>query len=192
MASATEAREAFLQEVFGEIVKVEISVKETAVQVRSMVDEFRKSEAVISLKTSELLDAANQLAKSNEIVSLQSRKALDAVVRRIEAGTITLNDAVRPLTELSNGLYKAAKDEAEKHAYNYMLKKEKKLDSMLATMDVFLQQIELASERLPQLEFPPQKVSQINEGNINYLKNGWDIRIWRRYLKNIWVKKQKN
>lgn len=192
MANATEAREAFLQEVFGEIVKVEKSVKETAAQVRSMVDEFRKSEAVISLKTSELLDAANQLARSNEIVSRQSRNALDAVVRRIEDGTISLNNAVGPLTELSNGLYKAAKDEAEKHAYNYMLKKEKKLDSMLATMDVFLQQVELASERLPQLEFPPQKVSQINEGNINYLKNGWDIRIWKRYIKNIWVKKQKS
>lgn len=191
MANATEAREAFLQEVFGEIVKVEKSVKQTAAQVQSMVDEFRKSESVISLRTSELLDAANQLAKSNEIVSRQSRNALDAVVRRIEGGTISLNNAVGPLTGLSNGLYKAAKEEAERHAYNYMLKKEKKLDSMLATMDVFLQQIELASERLPQLEFPPQKVSQINEGNINYLKNGWDIRFWKRYIQNIGLKKQK-
>lgn len=191
MANATDAREAFIQEVFGEIVKVEKSVKETAAQVRNMVVELRQSEAAISLKTSQLLEAANQLAKSNEIVSLDSKKELKWAIRNIEAGTIELGNAMKPLTDLTLGLKEVGRVEAEKQIYSMLARKEKKIDSMLAVMDVFLQQIELASERLPQLQYSPQNVSQINEGNIKYLKNGWDIRTWKRDLQNMLAKRLK-
>jgi hypothetical protein len=188
MANPTDAREAFIHEVFGEIVKVEKSVKETAAQVRSMVDELRQSESAISVSTGSLIAAANQLAQGNALVSDIAKDELKWAIDRIETGTANLARAVEPLTDLTLGLREVARDEAHKRTFEFLEKQEKKIDSMLAIMDVFLQQIEMASERLPLLSTPPYKVSQIKEGNIEHLKSGMSLRAMKRDIQNIMVK----
>lgn len=182
MANPTDAREAFIHEVFGEIVKVEKSVKETAAQVRSMVVELKQSEAAISINTRSLIAAANQLAQGNALVSDKGKDDLEWVIDRIVTGTANLARSVEPLTDLTLGLREVARDEAKKRTFDFLEKKEKKLDSMLAVMDVFLQQIELASERLPQLATPPYNASQVKNGNLEYLKSGMDMRTFKRRL----------
>lgn len=184
MANPTDAREAFIQEVFGEIVKVEKSVKETAAQVKSMMVELKQSEAAISMNTRSLIDAANQLALGNALVSGKSKDELKWAIDRIETGTANLARAIQPLTDLTLGLREVARDEAKSRAIDFLERKEKKLDAILITMDIFLQQIELASERLPQLSTPPHKVSQITEGNGEYARKGMDMRAFKRSLRN--------
>lgn len=188
MANPTDAREAFIQEVFGEILKVEKSVKATADQVNSMVVSLARAEAVISFDTEQLVKAANQLAISHSIVDERSKAELKDAIHRINTSTANLATTMQPLTELTLGLREVARVEAKKQMVDFLDRKEKKLDSMLAVMDVFLQQIELASERLPQLATSPSKVSQINEGNMQYLKDGWSLRSMKRYLQNMRAK----
>ena len=185
MANPTDAREAFIQEVFGEILKVEKSVKATADQVNSMVVSLARAEAVISFNTEQLVKAANQLAISHSIVDEKSKAELKDAIHGINTSTANLAMTMQPLTELTLGLREVARVEAKKQMVDFLDRKEKKLDSMLAIMDVFLQQIELASERLPQLATSPCKVSQINEGNIQYLKAGWSLRSMKRYVQNM-------
>lgn len=182
MANPTDAREAFIQEVFGEILKVEKSVKATADQVNSMVVSLARAEAVISFNTEQLVKAANQLAISHSIVDGKSKAELKDAIHGINTSTANLAMTMQPLTELTLGLREVARVEAKKQMVDFLDRKEKKLDSMLAVMDVFLQQIELASERLPQLTTAPCKVSQINAGNIQYLKAGWSLRSMKRYV----------
>ena len=185
MANPTDAREAFIQEVFGEILKVEKSVKDTADQARNMVVELRQSEVAISINTKSLIDAANQLAMGNALVSVKSKDELKWAIDRIETGTANLAKAIKPLTDLTLGLREVARIEAKKQMVDFLDKKEKKLDSMLAIMDVFLQQIEIASERLPHLTTIPQKVSLINEENIEYSKKGIFLRAMKRDVENL-------
>lgn len=184
MTNPTDAREAFIQEVFGEILKVEKSVKATADHLDYLIISVAQAEAAISFNTEQLVKATNQLAVSHSIVDAKSKVELKDAIHRINTSTVNLATTMQPLTELTLGLREVARVEAKKQMVDFLDRKEKKLDSMLAVMDVFLQQIELASERLPQLATAPRKVSQINEGNMQYLKDGWSLRTMKRYLQN--------
>ena len=185
MANPTDAREAFIQEVFGEILKVERSVKDTADQVKSMLAELRQTETTISSNSKQLVAAANQLAKSNNMVTDRSKEELKWAIHGISERTAELARAMQPLTDLTLGLRDVARVEARNQILELLDRKEKKLDSMLAVMDVFLQQIELASERLPQLATAPYKASQINEENIEYSKKGMYLRTMSRSVANF-------
>ena len=115
-------------------------------------------------------------------MSDKAKDELKWAIDRIETGTANLARAVEPLTNLTLGLRDVARVEAKKQTFDFLEKKEKKLDYILAAMDVFLQQIDIASERLPQLAIPPCNVSQVNNANVKYIKNGRDMRTLKRRL----------